>query len=282
MSRIDFRLLGPVSMSVDGSEIALGFPKQRLLLAALLAEVGKPIRTSQLVHRLWGSAPPTTARNGLYTYITQLRCTLAPHDVRLVKQRDTYHLDIDPDCVDMHRFLRLVGEARQSTADEETLDLLNEALDSYRATPLDGLQGPWTETIRVNLSAERRWALLRRNEILLDQGSQGEIVAELTWAAAVAPLDELLAGQLMVALHRSGQRAAAIRHYHTVRRALSDELGVNPGRPLQHVYESLLHDDGSAAYIAIAAGHPVGGAEHALTRRSPTAPVKCRRPGQRR
>lgn len=272
MSRIHFRLLGPVSMSVDGGEIALGFPKQRLLLAALLAEAGRPIRTAQLVHRLWGSAPPPTARNGLYTYITQLRCTLAPHDVRLAKHQDTYRLDVDPGSVDMHRFQGLVGEARQRTADGETLDRLNEALDIYRATPLDGLQGPWSETLRVSLSAERRWALIRRNEILIERGSQGEIVAELTRAAAVAPLDELLAGQLMLALHRSGQRAAAIRHYHTVRRVLSDELGVNPGRPLQHVYESLLHDDGSAA------GGP---ADPAPTRRAPVVPLKRRRPAQR-
>ena len=55
-----------------------------------------------------------------------------------------------------------------------------------------------------------------------------EVVGELEASIAEHPLRERLRGQLMLALYRSGRQAEALEAYHDARRALVDELGIEP------------------------------------------------------
>ncbi len=240
MAQINFQTLGPVSMYVGPQAADLGSPKQQFLLAVLLAEAGSPVRTAQLVERVWESRPPSTVRNALSTYATQLRALLAPFRLRLLRGVDRYTLDVPPAMVDMHRFRGLLDDAQRERDDRRALLLLTEALALYRGNPFDGLRSQWADTVREDLAARRRAAFLDRNMILLRHGRHGEVLAELTSAAAAAPLDEAIAEQLIVALQYSGQRAAAVRHFHHVRRTLDEELRVSPGNRLQCLYQRLL------------------------------------------
>jgi DNA-binding SARP family transcriptional activator len=243
MARTRFQMLGPVAVFRDDDEIDIGFPKQRLILAILLASAGRPVPTASLIERLWGAEPPRTARNALYTYVSNLRSALARLDLALVKRGDGYVARVERDTVDMHRFRALVAEAKRSACETAVLDLLSQALCLYGGSPLDGLAGPWAEATRAGLEAERRWALIRCNEILLRRGQHAEILGELNQAVARAPFDELLAEQFMKALHYSGLRAAALSHYHQTRTILGRELGIDPSPSLQNLYQEILRDD---------------------------------------
>jgi DNA-binding SARP family transcriptional activator len=243
MQRIRFQTLGPVSMFLDQQEIDIGSPRQRFLLAVLLVEAGRPVSTEHIVERLWGTNPPMTARSALYTYVAQLRTTLTAYDLRLIKQRSGYMLDIDPLCVDLHRFHSLLSEARNHQSETRALGVLTSALALYHGSPFDGLYGLWVDAMRAAVLAEHRWAVVHRNEILLHLSRHAEIIGELSAAAAASPLDESIARQLMLALYRSGQRAAALQFYHQVRQVLADELGVDPGAALQCAYRELLRDE---------------------------------------
>ena len=57
------------------------------------------------------------------------------------------------------------------------------------------------------------------------------------------PLRERLRAQLMLALYRSGRQADALEAYQDARRALSDELGLEPSRELQELQQAILRHD---------------------------------------
>ena len=59
------------------------------------------------------------------------------------------------------------------------------------------------------------------------------------------PLRERLRAQLMLALYRAGRQADALAAYREARRALVDELGIEPGRQLQELEQSILRQDAS-------------------------------------
>ncbi|MEU1626514.1 BTAD domain-containing putative transcriptional regulator [Streptomyces sp. NPDC020096] len=239
MESVRFRLLGPVAMFKEGAETAIGHPKQRCVLAALLVNVNQSVHTSVLIDQVWGEAPPPTVRSALYTYIAQLRSVLSPFGVPLLKKSNGYVIEADPDSIDLHRFRRLAGYAARC-GDACAAAALTEAVSLWTGPPFGGLSTPWLDAMRAAVLAEYRAVVLRRNQILLTLGQHAELLPELLRATADAPLDESLAAQLITALNESGQRASALEHYHHVRDVLATELGIDPSTSLQNVYHRIL------------------------------------------
>src|SRR4051812_30155620 len=73
-----FKVLGPLEVWSDGAMVPPGRPKQRLLLAVLLAHAGAPLVSDQLVDILWHGSPPASARVNLRGYVRELRRTGTP------------------------------------------------------------------------------------------------------------------------------------------------------------------------------------------------------------
>ena len=70
---VAFRVLGPLEVVVDGRTVALGSPKVRLLLAALLVDANSVVSTDRLVEALWGERPPASALSALQKLVHRLR-----------------------------------------------------------------------------------------------------------------------------------------------------------------------------------------------------------------
>ena len=81
----------------------------------------------------------------------------------------------------------------------------------------------------------------------LDAGRDDGLVAELEGLVAAEPLRERLTGLLMVALYRSGRQADALAAFRALRQRLVDQLGVEPGRPVQRLQRAILTGDPGAA-----------------------------------
>ena len=87
--------------------------------------------------------------------------------------------------------------------------------------------------------------LEQRVDADLRLGGGSELVPELERLVVEHPLRERLRGQLMVALYRAGRQADALDAYRRGRRALAEELGLEPDEALQKLEKAILVHDPS-------------------------------------
>ena len=263
-----FRLLGDIEVHLDERQLDPGHARQRCVLAALLVDVNRSVPVDQLLDRVWADDPPRRARNALAGYLSRLRGLLAGADgVTIGRGPGGYQLSTDPLSIDAHLFRDLAGQARAAHDPSEATALFDEALALWRGDPFAALDTPWILEVRGSLEVERLSVLLDRNDAALRAGRHHELLGELTTAFAAHPLDERLAGQLMLAQYRSGRQGEALDTYRRMRERLVDELGVDPGPSLREIHQKIL--DGDDGVPAAVAPRPVGTRPHAgLPRRA--------------
>jgi DNA-binding SARP family transcriptional activator len=141
---------------------------------------------------------------------------------------------------DLLRSYALITQTRKATDDESAVTRLDEALGLWRGEAFATVDTPWFNNVRAAVDKERLAAELDRNDLALRLGRHAGLLADLSAAGAAHPLDERLAGQLMLALYRSGRQADALAHYQQLRLRLADELGADPRPPLQHLHQQIL------------------------------------------
>jgi ABC-type transport system substrate-binding protein/DNA-binding SARP family transcriptional activator/streptogramin lyase len=256
---IDYRLLGPIEAGVDGRVLKLGGPKQRELLAVLLLSANEPVSRDVLVDRLWGECPPAGAQHTLEVYVSRLRKTLEPAagGPVVLTRPSAYVLQAPGERIDVRRFERLAGEGRRALAGGapgRAAAVLREALALWRGAPLaDVGDEPFAQAEIARLEALRAAVLEDRIEADLALGRHGDVIGELEALAAAHPLRERLYQQLMIALYRCGRQAEALAVYHSARKTVVGELGIEPGPGLKRVERAILEQDISLDAPAIAA-----------------------------
>ncbi|TNC25191.1 BTAD domain-containing putative transcriptional regulator [Amycolatopsis alkalitolerans] len=238
---MQFRILGPVAViGDDGDGIPLGPPRQHALLAVLLLHLGTPLSVGHLVDLLWGDAAPASAATIVHGSIAGLRRALAAG--LLVTEPGGYTIRARPDQVDMLRFERLLGQGRNALpADPKTASaVLADALSLWRGPALAGVDAPFVAETANRLDELRCDAVEAKAEADLALGRHAHLVGELEVLVAQHPLRERLRAHLMVALYRCGRQAEALAAYQAARRALRDELGVEPGPALRDLHRAVL------------------------------------------
>jgi DNA-binding SARP family transcriptional activator len=245
--KVEYRILGPLEVSVDGETAELGGPRQRALLGVLLSRAGLTVSRDTLVDALWGNDPPASATNVLQTYVSHLRKALPPE--RLLTRAPGYVLEVGPDELDVWRFERETAEARRSLSEgdaESALARLDEALALWRGPPLGGLgEAPFAAVEAARLEELRLAALEDRFDAVLALGRHAQAVPELEPFIAEQPLRERPREQLMLALYRSGRQSDALSVYRDARSLLVDELGIEPGQALRDLNAAILRQDPS-------------------------------------
>ena len=242
MQEVEFRVLGPFEVLVEGRALELNRRKQRSLLALLMLRPGEVVSTDRLVEELWAGEPPKSAIGSLQNLVSELRKALGRDTV--VTRAPGYLLDVDPDRIDLYRFERLVAQAAEGGEAEQRSALLREALGLWRGAPLADLAFEPFAQVEVARLEELRTAA--REELVqaeLELGRHSKLVGELETLVAENPLRERLRGQLMLALYRSGRQAEALEAYRQARETLVEELGIEPSPELQRLEQSILRHD---------------------------------------
>ena len=244
---MEFRILGPLEVWDEGGELSLGGPKPRALLAVLLLHPNEVAPTDRLIDELWGEDAPEDAAAALRVNVSRLRKAL-PQDV-LTTRPPGYVIRVEPDELDLHRFERLADEGRGLLARGLAADAserLREALSLWRGPALaDFAYESFAQAAIARLDEIRLAALELRIEADLALGRHDELVGELEALVAEHPLRERLWRYVMTALYRSDRQAEALDAYRNARRALVDELGVDPSPALQEMERAILRQDPS-------------------------------------
>jgi DNA-binding SARP family transcriptional activator len=284
---IVLRILGPVRARAGDTWLEPGPPQLRLLLGVLAWRSGLVVPVGELIDDIWGPSPPRSARASLQTLVTRLRHLLERvPGTALARCGDGYRIDLDDeDEVDLGRF-RALGRSARAADGPAAVGLFDAALALWHGPALADVPDTATvKAIRQGLAGEHLAAAQERLACLLGCGRLPEAAAELPAAAARYPLDERIAGMLMVSLYQSGRRADALQAFRELRRGLAAELGVEPGPELQRLHQRVLSGDaslaGSSADLQWAARHERDGravpaairpATAAPPRPSPTVP----------
>ncbi|WP_151482911.1 AfsR/SARP family transcriptional regulator [Streptomyces albicerus] len=254
----EFLLLGTVELrGTDGAAVDTGPAKQRTVLAALLADAGRWVAVETLIDRVWGQDLPAQVRPSLYAHIARIRRMLAtvatPLDAgtdgagagpQLRRGPGGYLLDVPAGHIDVHRFRRLVEQARAASGtDAERVGMLREALGLWRGEPLAGLAGAWAERTRQSWEQQRIEAVLAWAEAEFRVGQHEGVIGALTDIVAAHPLVEPLAVALMRALQAAGRGPEALACYAALQKRLAQELGTDPGGEAQRVHQAILRGE---------------------------------------
>ncbi|HEX8751891.1 MAG TPA: BTAD domain-containing putative transcriptional regulator [Solirubrobacterales bacterium] len=234
---MEILILGQLEARIEGRGVALGAPRQRLLLAALALAAPAALRAEQLIDEVWGEAPPASARHAVEVYVSRLRAALGPEAI-LGGRGGTYEV-VSP--ADARRFKEL-------TAGEPGEEQLTEALALWRGPVLCDLS--YEGSLRTEIARLEELRLAARERLAdrrLRRGGHEEALPDLQNLVAAEPLRERARGLLMLALYRAGRQSEALDAFAAGRGLMVGELGIEPGPELRELQEAILRQDPALA-----------------------------------
>ena len=250
-ARLDFRVLGPLEVRIDGAERPLVGTRQRALLALLLVHANEPVSSDRLVDELWSESPPPTAQASLRVAISKLRRLLGEeHRHVLETVTGGYRLALDGAAARLGplrgaRSTRREARRRRPGA----AALLDDALALWRGPPLDDLAAYAFARLEAARLAELRLAALEeRVDAELALGRHDELVPELEALVAEQPVPR--AARAASSCSRStapGGRQRRSTCTGGAAPAARDELGLEPGEELRRLEQAILAHDRAIA-----------------------------------
>jgi SARP family transcriptional regulator, regulator of embCAB operon len=244
------RVLGPLHIGdAAGRSCTPRAFKLRVLLGILLIEHNRVISTQHLMDELWEGSPPKTARTAMQVYISNLRklfqdACISPRVAEIVTCPPGYSIEVDDQEFDLPCFEQGLKYARRAE-DQGELDIASQLISQALAL----WRGPALYDVRSNSALEaearrldelRMAAYERRLLIDLQRGLDSDLIGELYALTAEYPLREKLYEYLIIALHNQGRPADALQAYDTIRTAMRDQLGLEPGPGLRELQKIVL------------------------------------------
>jgi len=244
--------MGPFLVVAEtGHQANITAPKPRQMFALLALNVGRTVAVPTIIEELWRGRPPPSAWGVLQSYVMQLRKSLkvatghssgAAHD-SIVNNFGGYLLNAPRESLDFFCFEMAVERARRNLAAgnaEPTATMLRRALSSGKGPALADVQkGPLLEPDFLHMENSRLAAIRLRIQADLRLGRHRELIGELRMLVGQHPFDEMLHGQLMLALYHSGRRLHAPAVYHSLRQA----SGLEPSQRLRELHRRILAAD---------------------------------------
>jgi WD40 repeat protein/DNA-binding SARP family transcriptional activator len=242
MARLTLSLLGPLQVLLDGRP-ASGFEsnKVRALLVYLAVESDRAHTRDSLAGLLWPDFSERSAHNNLRSALANLRGAIGDRTAEppfLVITRESIRFNPASDhALDVAAFKTSAGFSP---------DQLAVLADSYRGEFLEGFALPDSPPFGAWVLARREQYKRQAMEILGQLADQHEAAGMAEQAVncvrrqlELEAWDESAHRRLMRLLAMSGRRDLALAQYEIGRRRLHDELGVDPARLTEALYEQI-------------------------------------------
>jgi len=250
---VRFTLLGTLVLAGGaGDPVAVPGARQRTLLATLLLSANVPVSSDALAEAVWDGSPPPGAAATLRSHVRRLRQALGPEvGARITACDPGYLIRVQEPELDVLQFEALCREAaaaRRAGRWEDASATAARALGLWRGTPLLDVPSqvlrdrfvPRLEQMRLQVLEDHIEADLRLHR-------HDQLVPELRDLTSQHPMRERFHAQLMEALACTGRQAEALDAYRQARRALVDELGIEPGPQLRLLHQKILDGDPALA-----------------------------------
>jgi DNA-binding SARP family transcriptional activator/tetratricopeptide (TPR) repeat protein len=247
--RLDYRVLGPLEVVGEQGAIALAQGKARAVLGVLLVHANELVATDRLIDDVWGTQPPPTPIKSVHVYVSHLRRSLGADAI--ATRPPGYELRLEPGQLDLYRFERLREEAAHA-GPATAAATLRKALALWRGPAFaDFTYDAFAQATIARLQELRLAALEECIEAELGLGRHANLVGELATLAHEHPLRERIRAAQMLALYRSDRQADALAAYQKARRALVDELGIEPSRALHELERAILRQEPGLDFVPV-------------------------------
>ncbi len=201
-------------------------------------------RKEQVGQVLWPDFSPGRLRSAFHVTLYRLRralgidgCVLYDNEQYLFNRQLDYSYDVEE-----FESLATRGEQLLASKPAEAEDCLQRAIALYGGEFLEGMSFPdeeWCFWRREELARRYLEALQNLGDLRMGQARYGEALEAYRRLLAGDPLREDIHRAIMRCLVLSGDRNAALRHYHTVTSLLQDELGVEPLPETARLHEAI-------------------------------------------
>jgi DNA-binding SARP family transcriptional activator len=238
----EFRL---VSGEVPVTTIDL--PRLQSFLAYLVLHHETPVPRAQIAFQLWPDSTDAQAYTNLRTLVHRLRHALPGAEHFLRVERQTLQWQVDTQDVtwtlDVQEFELAIQRVEQAKDPRHKRQALEEAVALYRGDLLPGSYEEWVLPERDRLY-QLLLTAMEHLIALLEQ--ERDYRAAITVAQGLLrhdPLHEATYRDLMRLYAVSGDRATALRTYHTCATILERELATEPGQMTRVIYERIMQAD---------------------------------------
>ena len=240
---LQVQLLGEFRVFYHGEPATiLHSARLQALLAYLALHRSAPQSRQQLAYLFWPDSSDSQARTNLRNALFQLRGSLP--DAASYVQIDAQTVQWRPDspcALDVADFEDALNEARQATLTAHKRRALERAVACYTGDLLPGFYDDWVLAAREQLQQQYLGALDQLIDLLEAERDYRNAIAQAQRLLQHDPLRESAYARLMQLYAQAGDRAAALRVYHTCTTTLARELGVDPDPVTQRIYEHLLN-----------------------------------------
>jgi DNA-binding SARP family transcriptional activator len=249
---IDVKLFGAFELHLNGEQdFSIRYDKVRALLAYLVLMPHIEHRRIALASMLWPDVPDDKALGSLRQCLTQLRQTLGES----ARAKPLLQVTRNTLCfAPSDGFYSDVTALSSATADRpacgEWLQNRRYPPEHYSRPLLDGLHMAGCDAFDAWLERKRE----RYHSGALAELHQGIRCAEAVGASdkaleycwlvlALEPWDEQANAAIIRLQASQGQRSAALRHFESYRQGLHKELGAEPDRAINALYQQLRENE---------------------------------------